>query len=406
MINTRKTPKRHKRPRHWYAGGATLAALLVCAGAWYFWPRETGESVVPEEESSALADGTAAEPQRSAPAVAGASTNRTPHPIPTPPPPDEILIPAGASADVPAGPRPLADSFRYERDDEEGDEPGSVSTAADSQPTPEITAAPEPQTPPSDRTPTEIRSGNRVIETARGWIENGKLIEARTELMRVFAGQLPQAEAEESRALLKRIADETIFGPRPFQGDPLVESYTIQSGDALVHIGRRFDVPYEIIMRINGIRDATRIRAGQRIKVPKGPFHARISVSQFRMDLYLGDVYVRSYRVGLGSTGTPTGVWVVRDRLPRPTYYPPASATDKRVRGPNDPENPLGTRWIGLQGVEGAAVGQEGYGIHGTIEPDSIGKAVSLGCVRMHNEEVEFVYDLLVPGKSKVTIVP
>ena len=56
--------------------------------------------------------------------------------------------------------------------------------------------------------------------------------------------------------------------------------------------------------------------------------------------------------------------------------------------------------------MEGEAVGHSGYGIHGTIEPESIGKAVSLGCIRMHNEDVAFVYKLMMPGKSTVTILP
>jgi lipoprotein-anchoring transpeptidase ErfK/SrfK len=125
------------------------------------------------------------------------------------------------------------------------------------------------------------------------------------------------------------------------------------------------------------------------------------------MDVYLGELYVRSYRVGLGTeNGTPEGVWKVKDRLENPTYYPPASATDKRIIAPDDPNNPLGKRWIGLVGMEGDAVGHDGYGIHGTIDPDSIGKAVSLGCIRMHNEDVAFLYKLMTPGRSTVTILP
>jgi lipoprotein-anchoring transpeptidase ErfK/SrfK len=166
-------------------------------------------------------------------------------------------------------------------------------------------------------------------------------------------------------------------------------------------------VPHEVIMSINGIPAPEKIRAGQKLKIPRGPFHARIYKSDFRLDVYLGDVYVRSYRVGLGATGsTPEGIWRVKERLPNPTYYPSASATDKRIIPPDDPNNPLGEHWIGLEGIDGAAVGHDGYGIHGTIEPDSIGKAVSLGCVRMHNEDVAALFGMLLPGKSQVTIYP
>ena len=51
-------------------------------------------------------------------------------------------------------------------------------------------------------------------------------------------------------------------------------------------------------------------------------------------------------RVGLGSEGgTPEGSWKVKNRLENPTYYPPASATDKRIIAPDDPNNPKGEQF-------------------------------------------------------------
>jgi lipoprotein-anchoring transpeptidase ErfK/SrfK len=72
----------------------------------------------------------------------------------------------------------------------------------------------------------------------------------------------------------------------------------------------------------------------------------------------------------------------------------------------DDPTNPLGERWIPLEGIEGEAVGQQSYGIHGTIEADSIGRNRSMGCIRLTNADVEVLYDLLVESKSMVRIVP
>ena len=67
-------------------------------------------------------------------------------------------------------------------------------------------------------------------------------------------------------------------------------------------------------------------------------------------------------------------------------------------------QNPLGERWIGLEGVSGEALGQKRYGIHGTIAPESIGMSVSLGCIRMYNEDVEALYTYLVEKHSTVEI--
>jgi len=69
-----------------------------------------------------------------------------------------------------------------------------------------------------------------------------------------------------------------------------------------------------------------------------------------------------------------------------------------------DPKNPLGTRWMALNGTQGDAVGKEGFGIHGTIDPDSMGKEMSHGCIRMVNGNVEKVYDMLTDGKSTVIV--
>ena len=51
---------------------------------------------------------------------------------------------------------------------------------------------------------------------------------------------------------------------------------------------------------------------------------------------------------------------------------------------------------MGLEGIDGDAVGQFGYGVHGTIEPASMGKSVSDGCVRMLAKDVVELYDLVV----------
>ena len=246
------------------------------------------------------------------------------------------------------------------------------------------------------------------VATAKRLAEAGKVLEARQQLNDVLTrGKPTDADANEARATLARLADETVFSKKPVAGDPLVETYTVQSGDGLEKIGKKFGVPYEMLMTINGITNPKSLQLDQKIKVPKGPFTAKIIKSKFRMDIYLGDTFVRSYPVGLGTqSGTPTGAWKVKNRLLNPTYYPPASAGEKRVVEPNDPNNPLGKHWIGLEGSSGDAVGKEGFGIHGTIEPASIGKEASLGCVRMRNEDVAVLYQMLMPGKSTVVIEP
>ena len=101
---------------------------------------------------------------------------------------------------------------------------------------------------------------------------------------------------------------------------------------------------------------------------------------------------------------TPTGLWAVKPagKLITPTWTDPLSGKTYEAE---DPDYPLGSRWIGLEGLKGDAVGRTGFAIHGTKNPEEIGTAGSQGCVRLHNGDVILLYNLLVPEYSRVEIV-
>lgn len=360
-----------RRPYRRVLAAGLIALPLVLAGVWWYRMRAGAATPVLKDGAAAPSAASASGPGDDAKAAAR---------------PERVVLAASATS-APAPPPSL-----------------EFTAAADAAPDDQVQSAAPPAATQASTAP---RSASPVLDEARRLLETGKFIEARDGLSTALRAGAGTSDEREVRALLTRIADETVFSRRTIPNDPLVESYTVAPGDVLVNIGKKYDVPPEVLMLVNGIKDPRTIRADQKLKVPKGPFHAKISKSQFRLDVYLGEVYLRSFRVGLGAeNGTPEGVWKVKERLVNPTYYPSASAADKRIIEPDDPNNPLGEHWIGLQGVEGPAVGHEGYGIHGTIEPDSVGRAVSLGCIRMLNEDVAFLYGLLLPGRSTVTIGP
>ena len=117
-----------------------------------------------------------------------------------------------------------------------------------------------------------------------------------------------------------------------------------------------------------------------------------------------GSLYVRSFNVGLGRNGTtPTGTWMLspQGKLKDPKWW---GLPEEPAREPGDPLNPLGKYWMALTGTDGEALGREGFGIHGTADPDSIGKEMSHGCIRLTNENVERVYEMLVDGKSTIVV--
>ena len=113
-----------------------------------------------------------------------------------------------------------------------------------------------------------------------------------------------------------------------------------------------------------------------------------ISVPDRRLALIEDGQVVKIYPVAVGAkvSSSPTGEFKIVNRLTDPTYYHPG-----KVIGPGK-DNPLGTRWMGLD--------KKGYGIHGTNEPRSIGKAASHGCIRMHNADVEDLFGLIAVGDA------
>ena len=117
--------------------------------------------------------------------------------------------------------------------------------------------------------------------------------------------------------------------------------------------------------------------------------------------------YIRSFPVGLGNaeqqSATPVGEFVVSQaKVTNPSWANPNTGEQFEA---DDPNNPIGEFWIGLMGL-GNSAAHKAYGIHGTIDPDSIGNSRSMGCVRLHDADIAFVYELLIPEKSRVRILP
>ncbi len=232
-----------------------------------------------------------------------------------------------------------------------------------------------------------------------------KIIEARDRLNEI----LPMAGGQE-RAFVKEqlaaLADKWLFSKLVYPEDKLCAGYKVNPGDMLENIGKKYNVPYEILMQINNIAKPELLQAGVAIKVINGPFHARVWRSTFTMDLYLQNTYVRSFQVGLGKPGmeTPAGRWRAKEggKLIQPIWTDPVSG---RTYHPEDSDYPLGSRWIALEGLEGAAVGKTGFAIHGTKNPEQIGTPGSQGCIRLHNGDAILVYNLMMPGVSLVDVV-
>lgn len=100
-----------------------------------------------------------------------------------------------------------------------------------------------------------------------------------------------------------------------------------------------------------------------------------INRSLHKLTLYRDSIVFKNYPVAVGKPSTPTPV-----------------GTFRIVNRAINPRGPFGARWLGLNAPNGD------YGIHGTNNPSSIGKDVSNGCIRMFNEQVIELSNLVSIG--------
>jgi lipoprotein-anchoring transpeptidase ErfK/SrfK len=251
-------------------------------------------------------------------------------------------------------------------------------------PPPAAAPTPAPTPPPAPAPVVEATPGPTPatpdLASAEEARKAGRLQEAREKAQAVLDQNPGDAGAEQ---LLGAIHTELIFSPRPM---PEKSDYTVQPGDSLDRIARKYGTTVELIQKGNNVRGAL-IKSGDRMRVFSGAWAIRVNKSRNDLVLSLNGKFFKRYRVGTGEySKTPVGEFQIVDRLAQPTWWHP----DGRTIPFGDPENLLGTHWLALD--------IKGYGIHGTWEPDTVGKQSSLGCVRLANPDVEELFTLVTIG--------
>jgi lipoprotein-anchoring transpeptidase ErfK/SrfK len=115
--------------------------------------------------------------------------------------------------------------------------------------------------------------------------------------------------------------------------------------------------------------------------------------------LYEGRRLVRRLGVATGQSRypTPLGTFAIADKQYNPWWYPPTSDWAKGLKPvPPGAGNPLGTRWMGLNGGL--------VGIHGTPDAASIGYSASHGCIRMRIPDAEWLFEHVDVGTPVVIV--
>lgn len=152
--------------------------------------------------------------------------------------------------------------------------------------------------------------------------------------------------------------------------------------------------PREMLQTLTSATVATAIKPAVALSSPS----LTVDLSQRQVYIFQQDKVLASYPVAIGQAGweTPTGVFHVTNRRRNPTWAHPITGEVVKA-GAN---NPLGSRWIGFW-----TDGQTELGFHGTPQEELVGQAVSHGCLRMRNRDVEALYELVTEG-TQVTVKP
>ena len=133
-----------------------------------------------------------------------------------------------------------------------------------------------------------------------------------------------------------------------------------------------------------------------------GPAHAAdlrlaVDLSDRKLVATVGDEIVREYDVAVGKPKNPTpeGEFKIRKVIWNPSWKPPAEkwAKGKTAKAPGDPDNPMKVVKIFFR--------EPDYYIHGTADEDSLGRAESHGCVRMHPDDVTELGKLVMEHGGK-----
>ena len=162
--------------------------------------------------------------------------------------------------------------------------------------------------------------------------------------------------------------------------------YQVKSGETLESIAADFRMTRQALLQANPGLNGGQVSAGQSIIIPgirnpdTIPYRIVVSLSGRTLRLYEQNRLVKTYPIAVGKilTQTPRGEFVIVNRQP-------------------NPGGPFGAYWLSLS--------KQHYGIHGTNNPSSIGKAVSRGCIRMHNRDVLELASI-VPNGTRVSITP
>lgn len=227
-----------------------------------------------------------------------------------------------------------------------------------------------------------------LVNEARDLQAKGNFLEAKGIYQRLINDYPNSGEVMNWQKKVEELNIKLLFSSLITPGSIL---YEIKPGDTLTKIAKEFKTTPELIKKSNYLTD-DKIFPGRKIKVCTATFSIVVDKSQNTLILKTGEEIIKTYIVSTGiNNSTPLGNFKIINKLVDPTWYKAGA-----VVSAGSPDNILGSRWLGFD--------LTGYGIHGTTDPQSLGRQITQGCVRMSKPDVEELYSI-VPVGTEVTIV-
>ncbi len=199
---------------------------------------------------------------------------------------------------------------------------------------------------------------------------------------------LSASETEEVNTLLSQLAGSVIYSTEHRLEPP----YMVQSGERLEMIAKEYDVPWQLLAKINGITSADQLQPGQQLKVVRGPFSALIDISRRQMTLMLDRRYAGRFSLDIDPGVTvEEGQWEVNQKL----LTPAGASLPGTV-----PTTPTEARSLMLASATGTA--SQVAILRGAAAPNPLTEPAGR-VMQMNPSDAEDVFDILSLG-SRVVI--
>ncbi len=181
------------------------------------------------------------------------------------------------------------------------------------------------------------------MRSAESLAKDGKLVEALRELSRWY--DHPAVTPEERPKLdsmLSQLAGSVIYSRQHW----LASAYVVLQGDSLESIAQQYEVPWQLLAKINGISSSNSIVPGEELKVVRGPFTAQLNCQQDCLALFVDGLYAGRFQLQGGrNLMKPEGKYpvakVAAEDPSNPTHRPYISlGGDLQLRVPDDASVP------------------------------------------------------------------